>query len=161
VKKKQGSLSKEEKERRIKENLCLYCWSDKHKLESCDRKKGNIPKSNKSSTYFANSVGNPRPRLSDRDNLSQTVVQFSVDNGNISIPTKILVDSGSQLNLLDIYYAEENHIPYTKDSNITYLSGVGGNQSIVGKTVPISLNYGNKFYVTDLPDYWSRMVNSL
>ncbi len=34
-----GPLSKEEKERRKKENLCLYCGSSKHKLNDCPKRK--------------------------------------------------------------------------------------------------------------------------
>jgi len=61
----------------------------------------------------------------------------------ISTKTKILLDCGSQLNLMDVYFAKENNIPYSSECNLPNVSGIGGIQSIIGKTAPISLKYKN------------------
>lgn len=68
------------------------------------------------------------------------------------------MDSGSQLNLIDVYFAKENKIPYNENSKLPSVSGIGSDQSILGKTLPISFKYENhicqaEFYVVDLPSY--------
>jgi hypothetical protein len=59
---------------------------------------------------------------------------------------------------MDVYYAKENNIPYNENSKLPSVSGIGGDQLILGKTLPISLKYGNhicqaEFYIVDLPSY--------
>ena len=64
----------------------------------------------------------------------------------------------SQLNLIDIYFAKENNIPYSSETDHPEVDGIGGHQQILGKTLPISIIYNNyscktQFYVFDLPSY--------
>jgi len=71
---------------------------------------------------------------------------------------KVLLDSGSQLNLLDIYFPKENNIPFLTETDFPNVSGIGGNQEILGETLSISLKYNNhncktKFYIVDPPSY--------
>jgi len=59
---------------------------------------------------------------------------------------------------MDVYYAKENSIPYNENSKLPSVSDIGGDQSILGKTLSISLKYGNQicqaeFYIVDLPSY--------
>jgi len=56
---------------------------------------------------------------------------------------------------MDIYYVKENNIPYSTKTNFPKVSGIGGKQNILGKTLPISITYKNhkcktQFYVVDL-----------
>jgi len=44
---------------------------------------------------------------------------------------------------MDVYFAKENNIPYSSECNLPNVSGIGGIQSIIGKTAPISLKYKN------------------
>ena len=78
---------------------------------------------------------------------------MSIDNTNST--AKILLDTGSQINLIDIYYVKENNIPYSTKTNFPKVSGIDGKQNILGKTLPISITYKNhkcktQFYVVDL-----------
>ncbi len=156
-----GPLSEEEKERRRRENLCLYCGSSQHSLDNCPlkNKNKNINKNkpSSSSTYISNPEVNsiPRPRISD-SNLP--IYEFTLNIENTNSTVKILLDTGSQINLMDIYYVKENKIPYSTETNLPKVSGIGGKQTILGKTLPISITYDNhkcktQFYVVDLPSY--------
>jgi len=85
------------------------------------------------------------------------IFEFTPNISDISTKTKVL-DCGFHLNLMDIYFAKENNIPYSTESNLLNVSGIGGIQLIIGETLPISLKYKNhicktKFYVVDLPAY--------
>eukprot|EP00833_Pecoramyces_ruminatium_P006384 jgi/Orpsp1_1/1180416/evm.model.c7180000073352.1 len=153
-KKTYGPLSKEERERRIKENLCLYCGDPGHKLEDCPKKKKT------SGAHISNSASakKPRPRFSDDPNLKQPVVEFNLNTSDVSVKAKLMIDSGSQLNLIDVVFAEENNIPYEKSSPLNKISGIGGEQPILGRTLAISMTYKNHkcktiFNVVDLPGY--------
>jgi hypothetical protein len=157
-----GPLSKEEKEKRRKENLCLYCGSTDHQLDNCpikNRKRNNNNSTSSNTTYVTNpETTKPRPRLSDNPNVKTATFEFNISTSNASVKTKILIDSGSQLNLMDIYFAKENNIPFEKQNVVPQVSGIGGNQTILGKTMPLSLTYDNhkclaEFYIIDLPSY--------
>jgi len=59
---------------------------------------------------------------------------------------------------MDIYYVKENNIPYSTETNLPKILGIGGKQTILGETLPISITYNNhncktQFYVVDLPSY--------
>ena len=154
-----GPLSQEEKERRRRENLCLYCGSSEHSLDNCPLKNKykNKNKPSSSSTYVSNPESKPisRPRVS---NSNLPIYEFSLSIDNTNSTAKILLDTGSQINLMDIYYIKENNIPYSTKTNFPKVSGIGGKQTILGKTLPISITYKNhkcktQFYVVDLPSY--------
>ena len=151
-------MSNEEKERRRKEHLCAYCGSVNHSLD-------HYPLVNRNKVYSSSShITNlepktiPRIRISDQFDVKLLIFEFSLNVSNISTKTKILLDCGSQLNLMNVYFAKENNIPYSSKRNLHNVSGIGGIQSIIGKTDPISLKYKNpickiSFYVVDLPSY--------
>ena len=152
-----SKLSNEERERRIREHLCLYCADPDHIRENCPKLKKNKPSS---SSHISNPVLNStlRPRISDQPNHRLPIFDFTLSISDVSVNSKILLDSGSQLNLMDVYYAKENNIPYNENSKLPSVSGIGGDQLILGKTLPISLKYGNhicqaEFYIVDLPSY--------
>ena len=128
-----GPLSNEEKERR-KKNLCLYCGSSNHSLDNCPIK--NKYKSPSSTTHITNPK--PRPRVSDQANLKLPIFEFTLNVLKSSVKTKVLLDSGSQLNLMDVYFAKENNIPYSSETNYPEIGGIGGTQEILGETIPIS-----------------------
>lgn len=153
-----GPLSDEEKERRKRENLCLYCGSSNHTLGNCPLK--NKKKSPSSTSHITNPEpkAKERPRISDQQNLSLPIFEFTLNVLKSSVKTKILLDSGSQLNLMDVYFANENNIPYSSETIHPEVGGIGGTQKILGETLPISISYKNhncktKFYVVDLPSY--------
>ena len=153
-----GPLSKEEKDRRRKENLCLYCGSSQHTLEKCPLKNKNKPSTSSSHITNPKPKTTPRPRISDNPNLNLPIFEFTLSVSNTTTKAKILLDSGSQLNLMDIYFAKENNIPFNTETNLPQVSGIGGTQKILGKTLPISVTYKNhnckaQFYVVDLPSY--------
>ena len=127
-------------------------------LDKCPLKNKNKPSS--SSTYATNPEPKvtPRRRISDQPNVKLPIFEFTLNVSNVSTKTKILLDCGSHLNLMDIYFAKENNIPYSTETNFPNVSGIGGTQTIIGETVPISLRYKNHickttFYVVDLPAY--------
>ena len=153
-----SSLSKEEKDRRRKENLCMYCGSSEHSLNNCPLR--NKYKSSSSNVHISNLEPKTitRPRISDLPNVNLPIYEFTIKVNNSKTKTKILLDSGSQLNLIDVYFVKENNIPYSSQSDFPRVSGIGGNQQILGKTSSISIQHENhicktKFYVVDLPSY--------
>ncbi len=153
-KKFKGPLSKEEKDRRRRENLCLYCGSADHLVDNCPLIKKNL----KNNTHITNLEDTHRPRVSDQPNTKLPIYEFSLHIASIDTKAKILLDSGSQLNLIDIFFVKKHNIPYSTSTNLPKVSGIGGNQDILGKTLPISLQYKNhkclvQFYVVDLPSY--------
>ena len=121
------------------------------------RKFVNKNKPSSSSTYVSNPESKPisRPRVS---NSNLPIYEFSLSIDNTNSTAKILLDTGSQINLMDIYYVKENNIPYSTKTNFPKVSGIDGKQNILGKTLPISITYKNhkcktQFYVVDLPSY--------
>ncbi len=157
-----GPISNEEKERRRKENLCMYCGSASHTLDNCPLKKKNNPNDPSTSTsYVSNPTNNQntsRPRISDDPNISQLIIKFNLQVSNVSINTKILLDSGSQFNLMDVYFAKACNIPVIDDQNLPTVTGIGGCQPLLGITPSILLTYKNHicyttFYLVDLPSY--------
>jgi len=59
---------------------------------------------------------------------------------------------------MDIVFIKENNIPYTTKVPLPNISGIGGKQNVLGKTLPISLKYNNhkckvEFFVVDMPSY--------
>ena len=157
------TITREEKERRRKEHLCFYCGSKNHQVNNCPLKNKVNEDDNKpssSNAFISNPGSKPksRPRLSDDPSLNAPVAEFNLQTLNSSCNAKLLIDSGSQLNLMDIHFAKENNIPFDSDSTFPAVSGVAGNQTIFGKTFPISLKYKNhlcktEFYIVDLPSY--------
>ena len=156
-----GPLSKSEKERRIRENLCLYCGASDHQLNNC-------PKKGRKTTSSASLMAVPGKHYRERQaeitmeqrarritTPDQPVVDFSM---YIECQPEILIDTGSKFNLIDKYYCSDFHIPYYDDDELPKITGIGGSQSIIGVTPPITLRYKDHmcqtcFYVTDLPFY--------
>jgi len=153
-----SSLSKEEKDRRRKENLCMYCGSSEHSLNNGPLR--NKFKSSSSNVHIGNPEPTtiPRPRISDLPNVKLPIYEFTIKVNNSKTKNKILLDSGSQLNLIDVYFVKEYNIPYSTQSDFPRVSGIGGKQQILGKTLPVSIQYENhickiQFYVVDFPSY--------
>ena len=100
-------LTPEEKERRRKENLCFYCGSKDHQVNNCPLKNNqNNNQPSSSNTFISNSESKQaksRPRLSDNPSLNAPVAEFSLQVSNSSCKAKLLLDSGSQLNLILLF----------------------------------------------------------
>jgi len=144
-------LSKEEKERRKKENLCLYCGSPDHSIDGCPKRKA---KESRSSTFMSSNTTKPCDTTHSQKS-NNFVVTFKFNGKNSS---DVLIDSGSAINLIDKDFCKRNKIHYTTDRTWNNVVGIGGNQTIFGKTTPISISYKNHlckttFYVTNLPIY--------
>jgi len=161
-KKFHGPLSKEEKERRKRENLCLYCGASNHTLDNC-------PKKNNKSKYSSSYMSVPsksfrerqyeilrEERRSRENNLpEQTVMDFNI---SVEYQTEILIDSRSKFSLIDENYYIDYRIPYYDDGKLPKIYDIGGTQSIIGTTPPLTLRYKDHicqtcFYVTNLPTY--------
>jgi len=96
-----GPISKEERERRKRENLCLYCGSASHTLDTCPKK----GKNNKTThSFMAIQIKTFRERQTDliqeqqararaREVPDQPVVEFDL---SCSYQANILIDSGSK-----------------------------------------------------------------
>ena len=136
-------MSNEKKERR-KEHHCAYCGSANHSLDHCPLVNRN--KASSSSSHITNLEPKTIPRISDQPDVKLPIFEFSLNISNISTKTKILLDCGSQLYLMDVYFTKENNIPYSSECNLPNVSGIGSIQSIIGKTAPISLKYKNHIY---------------
>ena len=139
---------KQEKERRKRENLCVYCGSPDHSLKDCTKKNKN--KENISMVSIP-------AKASNLNNSSQEhlATEFKL---SFELTPKILIDSGSKLNLIDVDYCNDHNLPYHDDGQLPKIIGIGGSQSIFGITPPLNLRYKDhlcrtQFYVTDLPAY--------
>jgi len=148
-----GPLSNEEKERRKKNNLCLYCGSSKHKLDSC-------PKRTKKPTEKTSFMSVPTtvPTQNERSNNRRNEQATSNFKLSYELDTEVLIDTGSALNLIDVDYCNDHNIPYSCDEELPKILGIGGRQALFGITKPLNLRYKDhlcrtQFYVTDLPYY--------
>jgi len=96
----------------------LYCGSAYHFLEKFLLKNKNKPTT---SSHLSNPKPNtsPRARISDQPDVKLPIFEFNHNVSNISTKTKILLDSSSQLSLMDIEFVKENNIPYTTDTIYT------------------------------------------
>ena len=136
----------------------MYCGSSEHSLKNCPLR--NKFKSSSSNVHISNPEPTtiPRPRISDLPNVKLPIYEFSIKANNSKTKTKILFDSGSQLNLIEVYFVKEYNIPYSTQSNSPRVTGIGGKQQILGKISPVSIQYENRicktqFYIVDLPSY--------
>jgi len=62
---------------------------------------------------------------------------------------------------VDVYFAKENNIPYSSDTDYPEVGGIGGHQQIHGKTLAAFIIYNNhnckvQFYVVDLPSLFTH-----
>ncbi|ORX63236.1 hypothetical protein BCR32DRAFT_287929, partial [Anaeromyces robustus] len=131
------------KHRRIKEGLCLYCGNSSHRLINC-------PLRNKKNN--ANVASFEKTCKLDNDRNVKGI--FSLNKK--SIPATILVDSGSDLNLMDFTYAKEKSIPLTFWNNESgKITGINSNScKIIAKILPIKLTINNhksfiEFYIIE------------
>jgi len=147
-----GPLSKEEKERRRKENLCLYCGSSTHSLNDCPkRNKRDSGIKNSALMSIPNNTNNSHNEIHPEKLASEFKIYFEYD-------TDVLIDSGSFLNLIDRDYCKKYGIPYNNGPDLPKITGIGGKQAIYGITAPLCVKYKNhlckaEFYITDLPFY--------
>jgi len=151
-----GPLSKEEKERRRRENLCMYCGRSNHILDDCPLRK----KKNNTSSFITDikPKNGTNQTIPDDPDSDQYVFDFDLIFADLNIPTKILIDTGSQYNLIDSNFVTKLHIPIHSSNNLPKLNGIGGSQSIIGITIPLTIKYDKHqckttFYVTNLPTY--------
>jgi len=147
-------LSPEERARRIKEGLCLYCGQSGHKLINCP-KRANKP----GSSHMA------RSNSSKKFN-KDCIIKCSFNYKNKWIKAKALIDSGSDLNLMDSNFAKINNFKLVHDNlEADNITGIGGGKDVVGKTIPILFKVSNlqvltEFFVIDLNDKFECLIGS-
>jgi hypothetical protein len=88
-----GKLTREERDRRFKENLCLYCGSSNHKINECDKRK-------QKNFRIDKSVAAISPRNAGSFGPILIKVTLLLSNGQ-SINTEALVDSGATSNFIN------------------------------------------------------------
>ena len=150
-----GRLSKEEKEYRRKENLCLYCGSPTHAVKDCP-KRTNKNEPSSSTTLVSKPLSNSTFNQVNNSEFPQNLFNFTLGFNNSSIPIDILVDSGSCYNLIDETFVKSNNIPTTLIDSTHKIRGIGGIQTLALETIPVTIKYSNhrcitSFYVTNLP----------
>jgi len=137
-----GHLSKEEKEYRRKENLCLYCGSPTHSIKDCP-KRTNKDESSSSTTLVSKPLSNSTLNQVNNSESSQSLFNFTPGFNSSSIPVDILVDSVSCYNLIDETFVKNNNIPTTSIDNTHKIRGIGGIQTLSLQTIPVTLKYSN------------------
>ncbi|KAL0149627.1 hypothetical protein M9458_055154 [Cirrhinus mrigala] len=88
-------LSTEERERRLRGNLCLYCGLAGHIRANCPTRP-------------------PRPPTSvskSSSNLNRCELPVTIQSEKIVVQTTALIDSGAAGNFMDIAFALANHLP--------------------------------------------------
>jgi len=99
-----GPLTKEEKERRRRENICLYCSFPDHSLDNCPVK--NKYKHSTDTSHMTNSETSlkenftRRPRISDLPNSKLPIFEFTFNILKTTTISKVLLNCSSQQILL-------------------------------------------------------------
>ncbi|KAL0168962.1 hypothetical protein M9458_037184, partial [Cirrhinus mrigala] len=88
-------LSLEERERRLRSHLCLYCGQAGHIRANCPTRPPRQPSSMSYDNSSTNCCTMP------------VVLKF----GDVIIPTTALIDSGAAGNFIDANFVEHNHLP--------------------------------------------------
>jgi len=79
-------------------------------------------------------------KASSSNNASQK--QFATEfKLFFELSPKILMDSGSKFNLIDVDYCNDHNLPYHDDGQLPKIFGIGGSQSIFRITTPLNLRY--------------------
>ena len=113
-------LSPEERARRIKEGLCLYCGQSGQKLINCP-KRANKPGS-------SHMVRSNSSKKFNKD----CIIKCSFNYKNKWIKAKALIDSGSDLNLMDSNFAKINNFKLVHDNlEADNITGICGGKDVV------------------------------
>ncbi|KAI2660671.1 Transposon Tf2-6 polyprotein [Labeo rohita] len=110
-------LSSEERERRLRSNLCLYCGQPGHIRANCPTRP-------------------PRPPTSvssDECSLNRCEIPVTVAFGNITIKTTALIDSGAAGNFMDAQFVTTNHVPVSSCSSHITVAALDGRPLGSGK----------------------------
>jgi len=91
-------------------------------------------------------------------NYFNQISNFSFKNN-----TKVLIDSGSKLNLIDVNDGKNSNILYNNNNEFQKFISIGGKQAIYGITPPLNLRYFDhlyrtRLYIADLPHYSCILV---
>lgn len=110
-------LTKQEKQRRADNNLCLYCASDKHQLPDCFiTKKSSLNIVEFVSVSLASSEPQDSPRL-----------QVKLSTSGAFGTSKALIDSGANANFLSLEFFEKNvfgpNLNPTSDDSVKMADG--------------------------------------
>ena len=96
--------------------IILHCGSSEHLLNNCPLRNKFISSSSNAHISNPEPTTIPRPRISDLPNVKFPIYEFTIKVNNSKTKTKILLDSGSHLNLIDVYFVKEYNIPYSTQS---------------------------------------------
>jgi len=78
------------------------------------------------------------------------IIKRSFNYKNKWIKAKALMDSGSDLNLMDTNFAKINNFNLVYDNlEADNITGIGGGKDVVGKTIPILFKISNLQVLTD------------
>ncbi|KAL0164855.1 hypothetical protein M9458_040608, partial [Cirrhinus mrigala] len=88
-------LSLEERERRLRSRLCLYCGQAGHIRANCPTRP---PRQSSSVSY-------------DSSSTNCCTIPVVLKFGDVVIPTTALIDSGAAGNFIDATFVERNHLP--------------------------------------------------
>ncbi|KAL0150452.1 hypothetical protein M9458_054269 [Cirrhinus mrigala] len=110
-------LSLEERERRLRSNLCLYCGQPGHIRANCPTRP-------------------PRPPTSvssDELSLNRCEIPVTLGSGRVSVKTTALIDSGSAGNFIDADFITTNRLPVLSCSPHVTVAALDGRPLGSGK----------------------------
>ncbi|KAI2648707.1 Transposon Tf2-6 polyprotein [Labeo rohita] len=103
-------LSTEERERRLRGNLCLYCGLAGHIRANCPTRPPRPPTSVSKIT----------------SNLNRCELPVTIQSGKIIIQSTALIDSGAAGNFMDIAFALANHLPLLPCASLLAVAAIDG-----------------------------------
>lgn len=158
------TLSHEERQRRMKENLCLFCGQPGHIARKCPKRTSHrisqVNSRPKKDKQEHNPENHPEIVGGLRTNSKKQLVTIpdSSDNNNFTTPvtlqldqpvsTKALIDSGASACFVDSDFAKAHTIPLVTKREPLELEVIDGREIACGmvkeETVPIELRIGDQ-----------------
>lgn len=151
-----GKISRSERERRIRNKLCLYCGSSGHILVECPKKKaGKRPVSPSASAVAGDPSG------SQQWLANPFLVKISLEVQGQEIFLDALIDSGASSNFLDTQIVEEYGF-YTSSGDQTFQLADGSDssaESSIGNVLVTSLGTDGTSSTSESSLWWKLTFN--
>ncbi|SAL96232.1 hypothetical protein, partial, partial [Absidia glauca] len=129
-----GKLTNEERERRMKNRLCLYCGKPGHVVNQCLRKPNSPPRRPQHISHTA-------PDLHLRQEHFTLRVTIAFDQSSITVPA--LIDTGAHSCFMSEALVKQNNIPCKKKPEPIPIHTIDGSplsgDGITHETMPIEL----------------------
>ena len=134
------SISLEEKERRRKANLCLYCAAADHKIINCPvRAKKGIESSVKDQNPRLTVLTDPNSTLKNKED---ELLYYSVGFSDYDFQVLALVDTGASGNFISAEFVKKHNLPVIRNNSRRVILADKSIDCTIGlRTRPLSLDH--------------------